>query len=51
MLTEEHKSKRMAASLENLDITKMKGNRSWKALLWEMKHRFTSSPQIQKETP
>jgi hypothetical protein len=53
MLTEEHKSKRMAAwllCLESFAITKMKENHSWKASLQEMKHGCTSSTQSQKET-
>jgi hypothetical protein len=37
MLTEEHKSKRIAASFENLCCYQ---DNSWKASLREMKHRF-----------
>jgi hypothetical protein len=51
MLTKEHKAKECLLRLKIFGVNKVKVNHSWKALLLEMKHECTSSPQSQKEIP
>jgi hypothetical protein len=51
MLTEEHKSKRMAALLENLCCYQDEGESFVENIIMGDENGFMSSPQSQKETP
>jgi hypothetical protein len=48
MLTKEHRKERLLC-LEIFAGTKMKENRSWKALLRDIKHGFRVHPRVKKK--